>query len=481
MARYHEPVDRRSWILLTFLALFVSLAFQGTRGLYDPSEGRYAEVAREMRASGNYLEPVLAHHPHWTKPPLTYWTIAAGLAVAGDNTWGVRAFNAMAFVITTLAVAAIATTLWGSPTGLFAGLIYLSSLLPVVGSNVATADTLLTMWTTLALLAYVRARTRLMWLMFGMAFFTKGPPALLPLLAIVVFHIAARRRSLLLDSGGIVLFVASAFWWYGLMVFRHHELLGYFVGKEIVARNTTGAFHRNGHWYGAWVVYAPVLLLGSGLWIVDALHAVRKRWRPVIVRGSTSSLLFLWIVIPLALFALSRSRLPLYLLPLHAAVAIATARGLSLNHAKERAVLRRAMLSIVLLVALKGAFLFIPSEQDATRLYREARSSAGTGARLALYAESSMYGFQFYAGDDLARLSRSGTEWWADGNLATALTSHDHPLAILTNKGHAAELETALRATRVSFTRANAGNQDMFVIGAPERRLNDGALARAFK
>src|SRR5678815_2945447 len=64
VARYHEPVDRRSWILLTFLALFVSLAFQGTRGLYDPSEGRYAEVAREMRASGNYLEPVLAHHPH---------------------------------------------------------------------------------------------------------------------------------------------------------------------------------------------------------------------------------------------------------------------------------------------------------------------------------------------------------------------------------------------------------------------------------
>jgi len=94
-----------------------------------------------------------------------------------------------------------------------------------------------------------------------------------------------------------------------------------------------------------------------------------------------------------------------------------------------------------------------------------------------------MYGFQFYAGDDLARLSRSGTEWWADGNLATALTSHDaaHPLAILTNKGHAAELETALRATRVSFTRTDAGNKDMFVMGAPERRLNDGALARAFK
>lgn len=480
VARYRAPVDRRSWILLTLFALLVAFAFQGTRGLYDPSEGRYAEVAREMRATGNYLEPTLAHHPHWTKPPLTYWSIAAGLAVTGNNTWGVRASNALAFVITTLAVAATAAALWGPQTGFFAGLIYLSSLFPVVGASVATADTLLAMWAALALLAYVRAWrgarpalwTRVMWLMFGMAFFTKGPPGLLPLVALIVFHFTARRPFRLFDFGGMLLFVVSAFWWYGLMVTRHHELLGYFVGKEIVARSTSSVFHRNAHWWGPFVVYAPVLLVGAGLWTIDAVRAVSSRafrsalWK----RGSAPVLLLMWVLIPLTVFVLSRSRLPLYLLPLYGAAAMAIARTIGGNDAigVRRRVIRRALFSMFLLVVLKATFMFVPSEQDATKLYREARSAAGPEAQLALYAESTQYGFQFYAGDDLKRLSRSGTERWSDGTVGEALLSRDesHPFAILTNENHAAELATALRASHEPFTSAPVAGKEMFVVGA---------------
>jgi 4-amino-4-deoxy-L-arabinose transferase len=481
-------VDRRSWILLTISALFVALAFQGTRGLYDPSEGRYAEVAREMRATGNYLEPTLAHHPHWTKPPLTYWSIAVGLAVVGNNTWGVRASNALAFVITTLAVAATAATLWGSQTGFFAGLIYLSSLFPVVGASVATADTLLAMWTALALLAYVRAWrgtrsavwTRVMWLMFGMAFFTKGPPALLPLVALIVFHIAARRPFRLFDIAGLLLFVVSSFWWYGLMVSRHHELLSYFVEKEIVARNTSGVFHRNAHWYGPFVVYAPVLLLGSGLWTIDAVRGALSRglgtprglWRALSMRASAGALLLMWVLLPLTVFVFSRSRLPLYLLPLYGAAAIAIARTIGGNTsviAFRRRVVQRTLLSVCLLVVLKAAVSFVPSRQDATRLYREAEQKAGPDAQLALYAESSQYGLQFYTGDDLIRLSRSGTEWWADGTVRESLVARDEsrPFAILTHTGHADELATALRASREPFARASVAGQEMFVVGAP--------------
>ncbi len=473
-------MDKRSWILLTVFALVVAFAFQGTRGLYDPSEGRYAEAAREMRATGNYLEPTLAHHPHWTKPPLTYWTIAGGLAVAGNNTWGVRAFSALAFVITTLAVAGTAATLWGGQPGFAAGLIYLSSLFPVVGASVATADTLLAMWTALALLAYVRAWraarpvawTRIMWLMFGMAFFTKGPPALLPLLALVVFHFTARRPFRLLDISSLMLFVVSAFWWYGLVIARHHELLGYFVGKEIVARNTSGAFHRNAHWWGPVVVYGPVLLVGSGVWTIDAVRAALTRglgtprglWRALSARGSAGSLLLIWVLLPLAVFALSRSRLPLYLLPLYGAIAIAIGRVT----ASSKMLPRRALLSVCLLVALKAAVVLLPSPQDATRLYREVRNTAGPDAQLALYAESTQYGFQFYAGEDLNRLSRSGAEWWANGTVGDVLASRDasRPLAILTNTNHAGELARALSASRERFRRATVAGKELLVIDA---------------
>jgi len=51
--------SRRQFLFVVLLALLASIAFQGSRGLYETTEGRYAEVAREMLRSGNYLEPTL--------------------------------------------------------------------------------------------------------------------------------------------------------------------------------------------------------------------------------------------------------------------------------------------------------------------------------------------------------------------------------------------------------------------------------------
>jgi 4-amino-4-deoxy-L-arabinose transferase-like glycosyltransferase len=478
------PVPRRSY-LLAASALLIAFAFQGTRGLYEPSEGRYAEVAREMRESGRYLEPTLAHRPHWTKPPLTYWGIAGGLAIAGDNPWGVRAYDAIAFTLTVLGVAAIGSTLWNPETGFLAGLVFLSSPFPVVGANVATADTLLALWTTLALLAYVRAWkgarsaswARLMWLMFGLGFFTKGPPALLPLLALVVFHWIARRPFRLLDVAGAALFVVSGFWWYALMVARHPELASYFFAKEIVARNATNTFHRNGHWYGPFAVYLPVLLIGPGVWLVDGFRMARRHrlfsprglLRALSARSSAGSLLLLWLLLPLVFFALSRSRLPLYLLPLYPAVAIAIARGMGASadaRAVRRRALRMAAASLIVLIALKGFVAYRPSEQDATRLYREAVRAAGPEAQFTLYAEPELYGFEFYVGKGLQRVSRTGTEPWADGSIDEALASRDpgRAFALLAGPRFSGELESALRSKDVRFERNRVASRDLFVI-----------------
>ena len=64
------------------------LSTVGAIGLLEPTETRYAEIAREMRASGDYLVPRLNGIPHYHKPPLAYWAPAAGLAVLGDDSWG---------------------------------------------------------------------------------------------------------------------------------------------------------------------------------------------------------------------------------------------------------------------------------------------------------------------------------------------------------------------------------------------------------
>ncbi|WP_286973792.1 hypothetical protein [Acetomicrobium sp. UBA5826] len=59
MSTQSKTSSRRQFLFVVLLALLASIAFQGSRGLYETTEGRYAEVAREMLRSGNYLEPTL--------------------------------------------------------------------------------------------------------------------------------------------------------------------------------------------------------------------------------------------------------------------------------------------------------------------------------------------------------------------------------------------------------------------------------------
>ncbi len=80
---------------LELLALFALLAilafaFQGSRGLWGTDEGRYTNVALRMLNTGDYLVPSLSDdHPLFSKPPLTYWSIAASIHAFGRSEWAV--------------------------------------------------------------------------------------------------------------------------------------------------------------------------------------------------------------------------------------------------------------------------------------------------------------------------------------------------------------------------------------------------------
>ena len=58
-----------AFTLVVVLAIIAAFSFQGSRGIYETTEGRYAEAAREMVETGKYLVPTLDYRPHWTKPP----------------------------------------------------------------------------------------------------------------------------------------------------------------------------------------------------------------------------------------------------------------------------------------------------------------------------------------------------------------------------------------------------------------------------
>ena len=104
---------RWRWLLpgLFAVAWLVSL---GQRGLYNPDEGRYAEIPREMLASGDWVIPHLNGLVYIEKPPLQYWATAISEAVFGQNDWAARLY---------IGLCALATlrTAWRARTGRYTG------------------------------------------------------------------------------------------------------------------------------------------------------------------------------------------------------------------------------------------------------------------------------------------------------------------------------------------------------------------------
>ena len=287
----------RRWLVL--LALALAFGFLGTRGLYDPDEGRYTNVALTMLESGDWINPQRNEDTgHWTKPPMTYWAVAASPGTFGNNAWAARLPSALAFLLCTWLC-------WRSARRLAPGaqdvaaLAYMTLLMPTVAAQLVTTDFLLSAFQAVAFYAFVEWRfgdagdparrwLALMWIAFGLAFLTKGPPALLPLLVLTVFTPLApspRPQEWVHVTWGLLVFVGIASPWFIEVTAGHPGLMGYFLGRELVDRVATDHFARHGEWYGWAEVYVPTLLVGTLPWTRRLLRWARglvpaaRRWR----------------------------------------------------------------------------------------------------------------------------------------------------------------------------------------------------------
>jgi 4-amino-4-deoxy-L-arabinose transferase-like glycosyltransferase len=334
----------RAWAWLALVVL--SFAFLGSRGLLEPDEGRYANVAAQMLRSGDWLVPALNERtPHFTKPPLTYWAIAASTKAFGASPWAARLPNALAWIATVGLVVAIARRL-GERDPPLAGLAFATLLLPYAGASVVTTDTLLACFEALAVLGIVGlwrapslgARLAL-GAGLGLAFLTKGPVGLLPLVPAALASVALgepRRLARWLHPAVWVPFLAIGGSWFAWLALSQPDVLAGLVREEIYGRIVEGRFDRHPEWYGALRIYGPAFVLGTLPWTPLALARPRAClaplrpgfWRGLRERDPAGLFLWLWLLVPLAVLALVRSRLPLYLLPCFPPIALLAARTL---------------------------------------------------------------------------------------------------------------------------------------------------------
>lgn len=417
----------RAALLTLLLTLLLALSFQGGRGLWGPDEGRYSNIALQMVDSGDWLTPRRhPDHEHWAKPPLTYWAIGASVVVFGHGEAALRLPNALSLVATALLLVLLGRHLVPTAPWLPA-LIFSTSLVPFGAGNWINTDYLLTVFETLAMLGFVqlwqapdaRAAGRgraVLWTGLALAFMTKGPPGLLPLLPMLAFRwTLPQPRPRVLTWRTLALFLAIALPWFVAVVLKHPGLLGYFLGYEVYDRVFTDVHDRNSGWSGPLEVYGPVLLVGLLPWSVVLFRRLPALWRQRLhlrrwwqQRALDERLLLLWFLLPFVVFCLARSRLYLYLLPLLVPVALLIARRLvPLNRRRLRAITWTALISATLLLALKGfGPTLFPHDKDARELAEVVRQHWSTPPReIVFIEESAMYGLRFYLGAPVQRVS----------------------------------------------------------------------------
>lgn len=362
----------RPFLAVMLLASVLAFAFQGTRNLFEPDEGRYTNVALQMLHNDDFIS-LRRHHEslHFTKPPVTYWAIAGGVSALGWNEWGARVPIALAFLITVAMVYRLGRIFVPKRPWLPA-LIYTTLPFTVMAAYTINTDTMLAMATTLTVGCFLIARFEgrphfydWMWCALGLAFMTKGPPGLLHLLAIVAFCVwRGGTRAALLRPLGWLGFAVIGLSWYLIVIQRHQGLLEYFIGYEVYARVATDIHGRYPEWWGGFFVYGLVLSLGTLPWWPMVLARARALRSPLASWSEPAKFLLCWFVLPFLVFMLARSRLPLYILPLMAPLSLAAAMVLQRTSAPMRWGWLTA--TIVTLLGLKAVAAYLPLLYDDT-------------------------------------------------------------------------------------------------------------------
>ncbi|MGH8731979.1 MAG: ArnT family glycosyltransferase, partial [Burkholderiales bacterium] len=120
-----DPNTPRRAVLAAMLSLFAVVWFGNieSRKLIKPDEGRYAEVPREMVASGDWLTPRLNGIKYFEKPPLQYWATATAYSAFGLHHWTARLWSALTGLLGIFVIWFTGRRLYGEPAGILTALV----------------------------------------------------------------------------------------------------------------------------------------------------------------------------------------------------------------------------------------------------------------------------------------------------------------------------------------------------------------------
>ncbi|UYK99654.1 lipid IV(A) 4-amino-4-deoxy-L-arabinosyltransferase [Pantoea stewartii] len=322
---------KKTVLLVSLFVLYYLLPLE-FRNLWQPDETRYAEISREMLQNGNWITPHFFGLRYFEKPIAGYWFNTVGQAIFGHNNFAVRIGSVFSTLMSAILIYWLGCRLFARRTvALTASVIFMTSLLVYGIGTYAVLDPMLTLWMVAAMCSYwfaseaqnVRQRILrylILGLACGMGFMTKGFLALaVPVLAILPWAIWNQRFRELVIYGPLAIVSAAAISapWAIAIQQQQPDFWHYFFWVEHIQRFAEdNAQHKAPFWY-----YLPVLIAGALPWLALLPGALRSGWTQ---RQQSSGGVYLlsWVVIPLVFFSIAKGKLPTYILPCFAPLAL---------------------------------------------------------------------------------------------------------------------------------------------------------------
>ncbi len=347
-----------------WLLVICGLAFLwqlGGIGLIDETEPLFAEAARQMTVTGDWITPYFNGETRFDKPPLVYWLMAIAYQVIGVNEWAVRLPSALAAIALTV-MGFVTLRYFGFPQPKIAtdpsstqsqtvrGLVawigaaaMALNLQTITWARTGVSDMLLSGCMGTALFAFFwgyaqpdRPKVQGRWyiafyILSALAVLAKGPVGVvIPGLIIGVFLIVAGQFWTVVKEmrllPGILIFLAIAVPWYVLVIQANgDDYIDSFFGYHNFERFTEVVNDHSAPWY----FYFPTVLVGFFPWAVYLPVAIArlrvwrwKQWQKQPRSGQLGLFALTWFAVIFGFFTVAATKLPSYVLPLIPASAI---------------------------------------------------------------------------------------------------------------------------------------------------------------
>jgi 4-amino-4-deoxy-L-arabinose transferase len=330
---------RKSFVVIIGIFVLLYILPLGIRPIIIPDESRYAEIPREMIASGDWVVPRLNGLRYFEKPVMGYWLNALSIKLFGENAFAARFPSAAATGLSAFMIFLLVRRFSGEITAaILAALIFLTSFIVYGIGTFNVLDSMLAMFVTASMTSFFFVHNAepskkkknvfllLLGVFCGFAFLTKGFLAFaIPVVAIVPFMIWEGRfkELFIIPWLPIIAAVLVVIPWAVMVHFKAPDFWHFFVWIEHIKRFLSSeAQHHESFWY--YIYLFPAAALPWTFLFPAAILGVKKTG----IKTSITRYAICWFFFPFLFFSFSKGKILTYILPCFPPFAMLMSTGL---------------------------------------------------------------------------------------------------------------------------------------------------------